>query len=307
AEWRFQRIAMLLGDGLVCADQNGFITLWNQGAVAIFGYQPGEMIGQPFDDICAGNAVAPGEAFSLRNLSSAVLQSPGGMVIELVGQRKNGELFPLEACFSGWQGAEGFQYGAILRDISVRKREAERIRYLAEYDALTGLANRNTLHAQLCARIAQAETQGSEVALLVIGLDRFQLINNSLGHAYGDKVLCAAANRLRGLIENDDLVARLSGDEFAIVIGGLDAAGRAATLPDRAHLAFREDPLSVGTRQQVVRISVGLAVYPDASATAEELLANAHLAMCRAKVARRGMHVRFERAIRDELEARLKL
>ena len=78
-------------------------------------------------------------------------------MIEFDGRRNNGEVFPVEACFSGWQGTDGLQYGAILRDISVRKREAERIRYLAEYDSLTGLANRNTLHASLAAMIANAE------------------------------------------------------------------------------------------------------------------------------------------------------
>ena len=76
--------------------------------------------------------------------------------MEFDGLRKNGEVFPVEACFSGWQGTDGFQYGAILRDISVRKREAERIRYLAEYDSLTGLANRNTLHDCLSVMIFNA-------------------------------------------------------------------------------------------------------------------------------------------------------
>ena len=82
-----------------------------------------------------------------------------GSVIEFDGRRSNGEVFPVEASFSGWQGTDGFQFGAILRDISVRKREAERIRYLAEHDTLTGLINRNTLHAKLEAKIARAESR----------------------------------------------------------------------------------------------------------------------------------------------------
>ena len=101
-------------------------------------------------------------------------------MIEFDGRRRNGEIFPVEASFSGWQGTEGFQYGAVLRDISVRKREAEKIRYLAEHDTLTGLANRYTLDARLAAMIARAEDRASEVALLVVGLDGFQQINDML-------------------------------------------------------------------------------------------------------------------------------
>jgi diguanylate cyclase (GGDEF)-like protein/PAS domain S-box-containing protein len=308
AEKRFQRIAMSLGDGLMCADQNGLITVWNPAAVAIFGYQPEEMIGQSVDRICdMSGAPAERRPFSLLDLPQGVLQLPGGKVMELAGRRKNGEVFPLEACFSEWQGTAGFHYGAILRDISIRKREAERIRYLAEYDTLTGLANRNTLHTQLCERLFEAEARRREIALLVIGLDKFQQINDMLGHAYGDQVLGAVAKRLSGLVKDTDLVARLSGDEFAIVTSCADAAERAAKLAEWTSLAFDEIPLSVGARQQAVRLSVGLAVYPQDGRTADELLGNAHLALCRAKAARRGRHVRFERGIRDELEARLTL
>jgi PAS domain S-box-containing protein len=140
AENRFQRIAMSLGDGLICTDRNHLITIWNPGAAAIFGYEPEEMIGKAFDVICAGDGAGVPRAFSRGD--AAALQRPGGTVTEFDGLRKNGEVFPVEACFSGWQGTDGFQYEVVLRDISVRKAEAERIRYLAEHDALTGLVNR---------------------------------------------------------------------------------------------------------------------------------------------------------------------
>ncbi len=308
AERRFQRIAMSLGDGLACADQNGLVTVWNPGAVAIFGWQPEEIIGRPLDSICASSdGAAKHDPFSILGLPQGALQLPGGKVMELDGRRKDGGVFPLEACFSGWQGTDGFQYGAILRDISVRRREAERIRYLAEYDTLTGLANRNTLHAQLCTSLCEAETARCQVALLVIGLDKFQPINDTLGHAYGDQVLCAVARRLSELVEAANLVARLSGDEFAVVLSGASAERRAVKLAERAHRIFSEVPLAVGTRQQAIRISIGIAIYPEDCRTAGELLGNAHLALCRAKAARRGRHVVFERGIRDELEARLTL
>ena len=144
------------------------------------------MIGKPFDTICAVAAMAP-----LRFRSASAARTRAGTVIEFDGRRSNGEVFPVEASFSGWQGTEGYQYGAILRDISVRKREAEKIRYLAEHDTLTGLANRYTLDARLATMIARAETEDGEVALLVVGLDGFQQINDTLGHSSGDLVLRA--------------------------------------------------------------------------------------------------------------------
>ncbi len=302
AESRFQRIAMSLGDGLVCTDQDHRITVWNPGAVAIFGCDPAEMIGRPFDTICAGSddVAAVSEAVRARS------QSPGGLVMEFDGRRKNGEVFPVEACFSGWQGTDGFQHGAILRDISVRKSEAERIRYLAEHDSLTGLANRNSLNAGLAAMISTAEAQRDEVALLVIGLDAFQQINDMLGHACGDLVLQAVTERLNAEAGGAALVARLSGDEFAIAIPRADTAETVAELSERIARAF-DIPLLAAARQHRVKVSIGAAVYPEGGRTGDELLANSHLAFCRAKATRRGSHVIFENAIRQELEARLTL
>jgi diguanylate cyclase (GGDEF)-like protein/PAS domain S-box-containing protein len=306
AENRFQRIAMSLGEGLVCFDQNHLITVWNPGAAAIFGYDPAEMISKPFDLLYAGNGDGGARSLSICDAVRPASLLPGGLVMEFEGRRKNGEVFPIEACFSGWQGTDGFQHGAILRDISVRKREAERVRYLAEYDSLTGLANRNTLHARLAEMILVGESQASEVALLVLGLDGFQQINDMLGHAYGDLVLCAVSSRLTAEIGSAGMAARLSGDEFAVAIPCGALAGTAAEFSERIALAF-DSPLHAGTRQHRVRVSVGVAVCPEGGRTADELLSNSHLAFCRAKALRRGGHVMFDSSIRKQLEARLTL
>src|ERR1700687_2276433 len=233
AESRFQRIAMSLGAGLVCTDQDHRVTVWNPGAVAIFGYEPAEMIGRRFDTICAGSADVASVSNALSEAARARSQLPGGLAMEVGGRRKNGDVFPVEACFSGWQGADDFQHGAILRDISVRKREAERVRYLAEHDSLTGHASRNSLHAGLAAMISAAEGQRCEVALLVVGLDAFQQINDMLGHALGDLVLRACTERWNGEAGKTALVARLSGDEFAIAIPRAEAAETVAALSER--------------------------------------------------------------------------
>ena len=306
AESRFQRIAMSLGDGLVCTDQNHLITVWNPGAAAIFGYDPAEMIGRPFASICAGDAGMLLRSFSISGAAHPRLQLPGGTVLEFAGRHKNGEVFPVEACFSGWQGTDGFQYGAILRDISVRKREAERIRYLAEHDPLTGLANRYTLDAGLAAMVSATEGQPGEVALLVVGLDGFQQINDMQGHACGDLVLCAVTERLNAEAGPKAIVARLSGDEFAVAMPIAAAGESVVQLSERIALAF-DAPLRAGSRQHRIKVSIGVAVYPEGGRTAGELLANSHLALCRAKSTRRGSYVMFENAIRQELEARLML
>lgn len=306
AESRFHRIAMSLGDGLVCTDEDHRITVWNPSASAIFGYVPAEIIGRPFETLCA-LPVDGGARPSMHDAARQALLVPGGaVVVEFEGRRKNGETFRVEASFSGWQGTDGFQYGAILRDISVRKREAERIRYLAEHDALTGLANRSMLHTGLTDLISAAERQSSGIALLVLGLDGFQEINNMLGHSAGDLVLRAVAERLRSEVDDKAIVARLSGDEFAIAIDCAKVGEPIAAFAERISHAF-ETPLATGTRQHRVRISAGVAVYPEGGQKADDLLSNGHLALSRAKATRRGGHVIFESAIRQELENRLTL
>ncbi|HEY3679473.1 MAG TPA: EAL domain-containing protein [Bradyrhizobium sp.] len=304
AERRFHRIAMSLGDGLACTDQNHRITFWNHGAEAIFGYSAAEMIGRPIDIICADNNW--GAPFAISELAGPAWLAPGGSVMEFEGRRRDGEVFPIEACFSGWLGADGQQYGAVLRDITVRKREAERIRYLAEYDTLTGLANRNTLQSGVAAMIGSSEISGGGIALLVLGLDGFQNINDLLGHSYGDRVLQAVAKRLKQEAGDVGLVARLSGDEFAIAMPRASLPYPVGEFAERIVEAF-DQPLLAGSREQRVKISTGVAVYPEGGHNAEELLSNGHLAFCRAKGPRRGGHVMFDTSMREELEARVTL
>jgi diguanylate cyclase (GGDEF)-like protein/PAS domain S-box-containing protein len=305
AENRFQRIAMSIGDGLVCTGKDHLITVWNPGAAVIFGYEFAEMIGKPFDVICAGGAASAASLFSGGDAGRPAWLSPGGALMEFQGLRKNGEVFPVETCISGWQGTDGLQYGAVLRDISVRKREAERIRYLAEHDSLTGLANRNTLHAGLSAMISQAGPS-QKIALLVVGLDGFQQINDLLGHASGDLVLKAVSERLTAEVDGEGVVARLSGDEFAIAIPSAAISSEITQFAEHIAQVF-DRPLLAGVRVHRVRLSIGVAVYPQDGGHADELLSNSHLAFCRAKATRRGGHVMFRSSIRQEIEARLTL
>jgi diguanylate cyclase (GGDEF)-like protein/PAS domain S-box-containing protein len=307
AEKRFARIAMSIGDGLVCVNEAGRITLWNPGAEAIFGSTAAEMTGQPFEAIFGAALARMRPAFALSQLRPDSLQAPGGKVIELEGARKSGEIFPFEACFSAWQGADGLQYGVVLRDISARRREEERIRYLATYDSLTGLPNRNTLYEHLDAELRAARDAGSEVALLTLDLDKFKDINDSLGHVFGDNVLSEVAARVKTLVADDGLVARLGGDEFAVVVASADVADRAEKLSVKISDSFGNDPFVLGGHRFVLKGSVGVSLFPRDCDEVQQMLGNADLAMYRAKTLGHGAHVFFDASIRDELERRLSL
>jgi diguanylate cyclase (GGDEF)-like protein/PAS domain S-box-containing protein len=299
AERRFQRIAMSLGEGLVCADGSGRISFWNTGAEKIFGYAPGEIVGKPIAILYnRPRAETP-------SASPAQLPASGGGLVELEGVRKDGSVFPLEACFSEWQALDGSHYGATMRDISERKREAERILYLAEHDTLTGLANRNKLHQRIRELLDAVEP--SPAALLMLDLDKFKQINDTLGHACGDEVLRRVAGHLTGICGEDTLIGRLGGDEFAIVVGGNDAAARAKDLSDRICTSFSQFIFPVGSRQLRVEVSVGIALYPEHCVSADDLLGNADLALYEAKARGRGGYILFEQSFRSKLQDRLSL
>jgi diguanylate cyclase (GGDEF)-like protein/PAS domain S-box-containing protein len=294
AENRFQKITMSLGEGVVCWDQRGALTVWNPGATAIFGYDAGEMIGKPVDRILPGAAL---------DVDPAELMRPGGRLIELQSRRKTGDMIAIEACFSAWRGTDGVQYGAILRDISARKREAERIRYLAEYDTLTGIHNRNGLQARLSTAI-DAQSAEMETALLAVSIDRFAPISDMFGREYGDLLLQAAAARLKSLL-GPHFVARLEGAEFAAIITQPGAAEQARSLADAIGRSFSTGPIAINGRHQSLSVSIGIAVCARDCTDADELIRSAHLALYRA-IGRSGVVV-FAPDIRVEIEARLKL
>jgi diguanylate cyclase (GGDEF)-like protein/PAS domain S-box-containing protein len=307
ADRRFHRITMSVGDGLICADQKGTVTFCNPAAEVIFGYPSDQMIGRPFAALCCASDGTHGCApFSHLDMSADLTHPSGGKTLEMKGKRSNGEIFPLEACVSTWSGADGVQYGFILRDITVRKREEEKVRYLAAYDTLTGLANRNTLRDHLDVKLRD-DFGGAEVGLILVGIDKFKEINDTLGHARGDQLLRAFADNLSVRVPDATLVARFGGDVFAVVVAGQDVLQRTIEIADAVCGPRTETALSVDGRRLRVRCSAGISIYPKDCNTAEQLLANADLAFYRAKSAGGGHSVFFDQSIRSELESRLAL
>ena len=171
---------------------------------------------------------------------------------------------------------------SITRDITEQKRSEERIQYLAYFDTLTGLPNRELLHDRLQQALFDADRQEHRVAVLFLDLDRFKNVNDSLGHASGDMLLKAVAERLNGLVRQGDTVARLGGDEITIVLTAVTQDEDITRIADKVLHAF-ESPFTIDDRELFVTASLGVAVYPRDGKDVAELLRNADAAMYRAK------------------------
>ncbi len=163
----------------------------------------------------------------------------------------------------------------------------------ARYDNLTGLPNRFLLVERLKQEISQATRSDKQFAVLYVDLDRFKQVNDSLGHAAGDELLKEAANRLRECVRDSDTVARVGGDEFTIILSGFGDAQVAGIVADHV-LTEMDKPFSISGTEQFVTASIGVVVYPQDGATANELLNNADTAMYRSKASGRSTVVFFE-------------
>ncbi len=211
------------------------------------------------------------------------LKRSGAMRFESIYRHADGHGIPVDVSFS-YIDFEGEEYGFVyVRDISERKAADARIHYLAHYDALTGLPNRTLLHEQLSKTIEFAGRHHLEVTVLHIGLDRFKLVNDTLGHAAGNEVIRLAANRLSACVCGIDTVARIGDDEFVIVLAGD---------PTKDHNPLQEaqriksafvSPMTVDGHELFITCSIGMAVYPRTGTDMSELLKNACIAMFHAK------------------------
>ena len=181
-------------------------------------------------------------------------------------------------------------------DVTERRQAEERIRDLAYHDPLTGLPNRMLFADRLEVALAQAHRQGQRLALLFLDVDRFKAVNDALGHAFGDLLLRGIAERLRALVREGDTVARLSGDEFVLLLPGVGRGNDAARVAEKILEALRE-PFLLDGRELAVSASVGSAVYPEDCCDAEALLHAADQAMYRAKQAGRDNYQAWSREV----------
>jgi diguanylate cyclase (GGDEF)-like protein len=169
-----------------------------------------------------------------------------------------------------------------LRDITEQRKHESQLTYLANHDALTGLPNRNLLNDRLGQAIAYASRSKEQIALLFLDLDRFKLINDGLGHDFGDHVLIELAKRIPESLRNEDTVARMGGDEFVILLPGLKRAKDVAAVALKILNAIAS-PCSINGRELLLEASIGIALYPQDGDDAGTLLRHADAAMYSAK------------------------
>src|SRR6476620_10781293 len=193
-----------------------------------------------------------------------------------------------------------------LMDITERKRAEARLAFMAQHDGLTGLPNRNLLRQQVDEMLLHMRRSSDKVALLMLGLDNFKAVNDTLGHAVGDKLLRGVAKRLRSTLREEDTLARLNSDEFAIVQCGL-ARPEDAVLLARRLLEAVGEPYLLDGHSVVIGASLGIAMSPGDGDESEKLLKNADMALSRAKNDSRGTFSFFESGMDARAQSRRRI
>lgn len=228
---------------------------------------------------------------------------------EMWQQRKDGSDFLCAMQCNALEepGTHRRLYVLVTSDITERRRIEHELRYLANYDQLTTLPNRTLLAERLSRAIVRARRQGSRLAVLFLDLDNFKNVNDSLGHATGDRVLRAAAQRLQETVGAERTVARVSGDEFAVVLEDVTDLGEAEACAQRIIDAF-DQPLRLDDRYEfTITPSIGISLFPDHAQVPTDLLKHADTAMYQAKGSGKRAFLRYADAMDGDIRRRANL
>jgi diguanylate cyclase (GGDEF)-like protein/PAS domain S-box-containing protein len=282
SEVRARAVLQNVTDGIVTAGEGGLIETFNRSAQRLFGYSEEELIGQPLRLIVAPSCQDQFSAEARARRSLPMAEDVPAEPTESVGCRKDGSRFPMELDMSQMQiGERTFTIGCI-RDISGRKAYTEALEHRTLHDDLTGLPNRALFGDRLDLSMAAADRAGESRSVLVIDLDEFRTVNGKLGRKQGDALLRAVAERLAGAMRDADTVARVGGDEFAILPSGETDVETAAAIAWKVCEVF-EQPFAIGEHVVELRASIGIAFFPQHGRDTADLLRRADLAMHQAK------------------------
>ncbi|HZX25782.1 MAG TPA: EAL domain-containing protein [Telluria sp.] len=207
-------------------------------------------------------------------------------------------MFDESGAFAGYRGTG--------TDITSRKLTEQRIHHVAQHDVLTGLPNRSLLQDRLSQAVGYAERTGKPIWVMLVDLDRFKFVNDSMGHKAGDVLLMTVAARLHSALRETDTVARLSGDEFVVILSGHDQHKLSPDIVQRLMDKVAQ-PVILGTKEFNVTCSIGVAVYPTDGTPAESLIEHADIAMYRAKKLGRNNFQFYTPAMNEEAQERVRI
>jgi diguanylate cyclase len=280
-----------IGDAVVCSDAQGRVTYLNPVAERLTGWQAFDAAGHNVDEVVSLRS-ADNDDLLVSPLRSAIQQGAAVDVMRgIVVHRRSGQRFQVEETASPITDRHGTVTGAVavLRDVTEAATMAERMAHLAQYDALTDLPNRVLLQDRAQLAISQARRDGNSLAVMYLDLDGFKAVNDSLGHDVGDQLLVQFAQRLQAAVRASDTVCRQGGDEFVVLLPGLESAEAACGVA-RKILVSCDEPFDLAGEMQHVGLSGGIALYPQHGDTFDALSRHADSAMYAAK---RGGRMRF--------------
>jgi diguanylate cyclase (GGDEF)-like protein len=228
-----------------------------------------------------------------------------GKRLELSALRADGTEFPVELAVTPIASRSMPMFVGHVRDISERKKSEERLSYLAQYDALTGLPNRQLFREQLGLALGRAKRTGLQLALMFIDLDRFKEINDTLGHATGDRLLRAIARALKESLRDADSIARLGGDEFTIILENISSVEQVIAVAEKVKAALAE-PIVIEGRELFVTASIGISMDTGIG-DIDALVQTADIAMYRAKEEGRNTYEFYAAGMNAGMAGRLEM
>ena len=290
-----------MAEAVVVTDDDFRVVTINPAFTRMSGYDVDDIVGREASLLNSGQHDA-----AYYEAARRTARDTGVWSGEMWQRRRDGHEFlcAMQATAIREPGGQRRLFVLVATDITDRRRIEQELRYLANYDTLTNLPNRTLLSERLSRAIVRARRQGTRAALLFLDLDRFTDVNDSLGHATGDRILRMAAQRLQQAAGSTRTVARIGGDEFTVLLEDLADGGEADACAQRLIEAF-DEPLRLDDRQEIViTLSIGISVYPDHAKVPTDLLKHADTAMYQAKSAGRRTFLRYTDAMDSETRRR---
>lgn len=302
----FHSIVEIMHDGVITIDKTGRILSFNRAAQTMFQYSWHDIEGHNITCLMPNEYAVRHDQY-LRDYQRTGKSGIMGTSRELSGKRKDGSLFPLELFITETTKDDAPLYVGVMRDVTVRKSNEQRIEQLAFSDPLTGLANRRLFEDRLEYCMASTERSGKQCALFFLDVDNFKVINDVLGHAMGDELLVKTAFTLKNGVHENDTVARLGGDEFVVILADLSAekitAARNAESVAKRLLGRLAQPFGNLEFKQNISCSLGVVVFTGRAVSANELMRQADMAMYSAKSAGKDQFLFFDPVMQSDLIA----